>query len=135
MGQADQCGPVPTELPIYNDHDQRVQITAGVSHTWDNGLSAAADIYYGSGYPLEAMALYQSAGIFPYGINSERETRFLTNLSLNYWPKQSEGVEFGGGLQVLNLFDQRPLLNFYSEFSGTRFVPQRRIMLNGMFRF
>lgn len=130
------AGLFTSELPEFNDHDQRVQITAGLSHTWDNGLSAALDVFYGSGYPQEALALYQEAGVFPYGITGDREARFLTNLSLNYWAKKSgDGVQMGGSLQVLNVFDQRPLLNFYSEFSGTRFVPQRRILLNGMFRF
>ena len=130
-----QQGSAP-EFPEYNDHDQRVQVTAGLSHTWDNGLTLASDIYYGSGYPQEALGLYNSAGIFPYGLNTDRVPRFLTNLSLNYWPqKETNSVEVGGSLQVLNLFDQRNLLNFFSDFSGTRFVQQRRILLNGMIRF
>lgn len=124
------------EFPTYNDHDQRVQVTAGLSHTWDNGLTVATDCYYGSGYPQEALALYNAAGVSPYGLNAARVPRFLTNLSVNYWPKrEKDSVEYGGSLQVLNLFDQRPLLNFFSDFSGTRFVQQRRILLNGMIRF
>lgn len=124
------------ELPEFNDHDQRVQVTAGLSHTWENGLSVAGDIYYGSGYPQEALRLYNAAGVFPYGISADRVPRFLANMSLNYWPKREpNSVEYGASLQVLNLFDQRNLLNFYSEFSGTRFVQQRRIFLNGMVRF
>lgn len=124
------------EFPAFNDHDQRVQVTAGISHTWDNGLTAATDIYYGSGFPQEALALYNAGGVYPYGYSANRIPRFLTNLSLNYWPKREpESVEYGGSLQILNLFDQRPLLNFFSDFSGTRFVTQRRILLNGMIRF
>lgn len=130
-----QQGSAP-EFPQYNDHDQRVQVNAGLSHTWDSGLTLAGDIYYGSGYPQEALALYNAAGVFPYGLNTERVPRFLTNLSVNYWPqREPNSVEYGGSLQVLNLFDQRPLLNFFSEFSGTRFVQQRRVLLNGMVRF
>jgi outer membrane receptor protein involved in Fe transport len=124
------------EFPEFNDHDQRVQVTAGLSHTWDSGLTLAGDIYYGSGFPQEALGLYNAAGVFPYGISADRVPRFLTNLSVNYWPKREvNSVEYGGSLQVLNLFDQRNLLNFFSEFSGTRFVQQRRILLNGMVRF
>lgn len=124
------------EFPEFNDHDQRVQITAGLSHTWDNGLTAATDIFYGSGYPQVALGLYNQVGITPYGYNQQRVPRFLTNLSINYWPKREpQSVEYGGSLQILNLFDQRPLLNFYSDFSGTRFITQRRILLNGMIRF
>lgn len=124
------------EFPTFNDHDQRVQVTAGLSHTWDNGLTAAGDVYYGSGYPQEALQLYNAAGVYPYGYNAQRVPRFLANLSLNYWPKREpQSVEYGGSLQILNLFDNRPLLNFFSEFSGTRFIQQRRVLLNGMIRF
>lgn len=124
------------EFPTFNDHDQRVQVTAGLSHTWDSGLTAAGDLYYGSGFPQSALTLYNAAGVFPYGYNAQRVPRFLANLSLNYWPKREpQSVEYGGSLQILNLFDNRPLLNFFSDFSGTRFIQQRRILLNGMIRF
>lgn len=124
------------EFPTFNDHDQRVQVTAGVSHTWEGGFTAAGDIFYGSGYPQEALQLYNQAGVFPYGYNAQRVPRWLANLSLNYWPKREpQSVEYGGSLQILNLFDNRSLLNFFSDFSGTRFVQQRRILLNGMIRF
>jgi outer membrane receptor protein involved in Fe transport len=118
-------------FPEYNDHDQRVQTTAGVSYTWENGLSAAADILYGSGYPQEALPLYNSIGIFPYGLSGDRQERFITNLSLQYMPEdKKDGATLGGGIQVFNLFDDRSNLNFLSEFSGTRFVIGRRFLLN-----
>lgn len=120
----------------FNDHDQRLQLTAGLSHTWESGLSVATDIFYGSGFPQDALGLYNAQGIFPYGLNQQRVPRFLANLSVNYWPvREPNSVEYGGSLQVLNLFDQRNLLNFFSDFSGTRFNQQRRILLNGMIRF
>lgn len=63
-------------------------------------------------------------------------TCVLANLSINYWPvREPNSVEYGGSLQVINLFDQRNLINFFSDFSGTRFNQQRRILLNGMVRF
>ena len=119
-------------FPEYNDHDQRVQTTAGVSYTWENGLSATTDVLYGSGYPQEALPLYNSIGIFPYGLSGGRQSRFITNLSLQYMPKDSDkqGASLGGGIQVFNLFDDRSNLNFLSEFSGTRFVTGRRFLLN-----
>ena len=120
----------------FNDHDQRLQLTAGLSHTWESGLSVATDIFYGSGFPQDALGLYNAQGIFPYGLNQQRVPRFLANLSVNYWPvREPNSVEYGGSLQILNLFDQRNLLNFFSDFSGTRFNQQRRILLNGMIRF
>jgi outer membrane receptor protein involved in Fe transport len=118
-------------FPEYNDHDQRVQTTAGVSYTWENGLSAAVDVLYGSGYPQEALPLYNSIGLSPYGLSGDRQARFLTNLSLQYMPQSSKsGASLGAGLQVFNLFDDRSNLNFLSEFSGTRFVTGRRFLLN-----
>ena len=119
------------EFPEYNDHDQRVQTTAGVSYTWENGLSAAADVLYGSGYPQEALPLYNSIGITPYGLSGDRQDRFITNFSLQYMPKKTgSGAALGGGIQVFNLFNDRSNLNFLSEFSGTRFVTGRRFLLN-----
>ncbi|MCW5871218.1 MAG: hypothetical protein KIS61_28440 [Candidatus Eremiobacteraeota bacterium] len=52
-------------------------------------------------------------------------------MNIQYRPEE----DVSAGLQVLNLFDSRPLLNFYSAFSGTRFVQQRRILLNASIRF
>jgi outer membrane receptor protein involved in Fe transport len=125
-----------TQVTDFSDHDQRLQVTGGVSYIWENGFSAALDGFYGSGFPQPAIPLYQNAGIFPYGLTSEREPRFLANLNCQYQPKPTgDGPDFGGGLQILNLFDSRPLLNFYSAFSGTRFVQRRRVLLNASIRF
>ncbi len=117
-------------FPEYNDHDQRVQATAGVSYRWKNGLSAGADILYASGFPQEALPLYSSIGITPYGYSAERVDRLLTNLTVEYRPEHAEGAQLGAGLRVYNLFDDRSLLNLFSEFSGTRFVTGRRFLFN-----
>lgn len=123
-------------FPQYNDHDQRVQATAGVSHTWENGFSAAADVLYGSGFPQEALGLYNSIGISPYGLSGDRQNRFITNLNLQYMPTDKNGNgTLGAGIQVFNLFDNRSNLNFLSEFSGTRFVTGRRFLFNLNARF
>ena len=122
-------------FPEFNDHDQRVQTTAGVSHTWENGLSTGVDVLYGSGYPQEALGLYNSIGITPYGLTGDRQSRFITNLNIQYQPDEKDGGTLGAGLQVFNLFDDRSLLNLFSEFSGTRFVTGRRFLLNLNARF
>ncbi|MFA7484237.1 MAG: TonB-dependent receptor [Vulcanimicrobiota bacterium] len=124
-----------SHFPRYNDHDQRIQATAGVSHTWKNGLSAGVDVLYGSGYPQEALPLYNSIGIAPFGLSGDRQSRFITNLNIQYFPEEKEGGTLGAGLQVFNLFDDRSLLNLFSEFSGTRFVTGRRFLLNLNARF
>ncbi len=126
-----QPGVFTTEFPEYNDHDQRVQTTAGVSYTWANGFSAATDVLYGSGFPQEALPLYNSIGITPFGLSGGRQSRFITNLNLQYSPNDDkEGASLGAGLQVFNLFDDRSVLNLLSEFSGNRFVTGRRFLLN-----
>lgn len=126
-----QPGLFSGHFPEYNDHDQRVQTTAGASYTWASGLSAAADVLYGSGYPQEALPLYNSIGLTPYGLSGDRLGRFITNLNLQYMPeKKGDGAVIGGGVQVFNLFDDRSNLNFLSHFSGTRFVTGRRFLLN-----
>lgn len=129
-------GAFATEVTDYNDHDQRLQMTGGLSYLWENGLSLAVDGFYGSGFPQPAIPLYQAVGINPYGLTVERQPRFLANLNLQYRPQPSlDGPDVAAGFQVLNLFDTRPLLNFYSAFSGTRFVQQRRFLLNASIRF
>lgn len=122
-------------FPRFNDHDQRAQVTAGVSHTWENGLSTGVDVLYASGFPQEALPLYNSVGITPFGLSGERQDRFITNLNIQYRPEEKDGGTFGAGLQVFNLFDDRSLLNLFSEFSGTRFVTGRRFLLNVNARF
>ncbi len=123
-------------VPQYNDHDQRLQVAVGLSHRWENGLTLAGDLNYGSGYPQDALSLYQEAGINPYGYTGDRVPRFITNMAVTYFPPaESDGIQAGASLKINNLFDNRPLQNFYSEFSGTRFVNQRSIFLQGLFRF
>lgn len=130
--QVDPAVPVPT----YNDHDQRIQVAAGLSHRWDNGVTVAGDVNYGSGYPQEALALYRAAGLNPYGYTSDRIPRFISNLSFTYFPpEESDGIQAGASVKINNLFDSRPLMNFLSEFSGTRFYNQRSVMFQGLFRF
>lgn len=130
-----QPGIFAGHFPEFNDHDQQVQATAGVSHTWENGISAGLDVLYGSGFPQEALPLYNSVGITPFGLTGERQDRFITNLNLQYRPEDKDGGTIGAGLQVFNLFDDRSLLNLFSEFSGTRFVSGRRFLFNLNARF
>lgn len=123
-------------VPTFNDHDQRLQLAIGLSHKWENGLTVATDFNYGSGFPQDSLALYQAAGINPYGYSSDRIPRFVTNLAISYFPPSDEdGIQAGASLKINNLFDNRPLQNFFSDYSGTRFVNQRSLLLQGLFRF
>ena len=131
-------GPFSDEVPAYNDHDQRVQVTGGASYTWKNGWSASLDGLYGSGFPQEFIPLYNAVGIAPYGMVGSRFGRFIANLRFGWTPRDADGKPKNGvgfGVTVQNLFDSRAVLNFLSEFSGTRWVQGRRVLVNGFFRF
>lgn len=121
--------------PEFNDHDQRFQATAGLSYAWKNGVSTGVDLLYASGFPQEGLPLYNAVGIAPFGFRGDRVDRFLTNVFLEYRPPARDGGTLGAGLQVFNLFDDRSLVNLFSEFSGSRFVNGRRFLLNLNARF
>lgn len=121
--------------PAYNDHDQRFQATAGTSYTWENGLTAGVDVLYASGFPQEGLPLYNSIGVQPFGFHGERVSRLITNLNIEYRPQIRDGGTLGAGLQVFNLFNDRSLVNLYSEFSGSRYVTGRRFLFNINARF
>jgi Carboxypeptidase regulatory-like domain len=129
---------VGDDLPSYNDHDQRVQVSTGGSYTFANGVVATLDGTYGSGFPQDYLQLYNAAGLTPYGLHGSRLPRFVANFSLDCTPKDAQGKPTGAPgvvLTVQNLFDSRSVLNFLSDFSGTRFVQGRRVLLQGVFRF
>lgn len=140
IGSSRPLAPSPQEghLHEYNDHDQRVQLTGGVSYIWPEGWFAGADGYFGSGYPQELLPLYNAIGVNPFGYSGERIPRFIANLRLGYRPRDEQGKPLSGpglSLDVLNVFDDRTLLNFFSEFSGTRFVQGRRVLLNATYEW
>lgn len=132
-------GPFDPDVPAYNDHDQRVQVAFGASYAWKNGLVAAFDGLYGSGFPNDPIAQYNAIGVNPFGLVGSRFGRFIGNLNINWYPRDAEGNKkkngVGFGLTVQNIFDNRQVLNFLSGFSGTRFVQGRRVLLNGLFRW
>lgn len=121
--------------PEYNDHDQRFQGNAGVSYTWKNGVSTGVDVLSASGFPQVGLPLYNSVGLAPFGFEGDRVDRFLTNFHLEYRPKERDGGTLGAGLQVFNVFNDRSLVNLFSEFSGSRYVTGRRFLFNLNARF
>lgn len=132
-------GPFGDELPRFNDHDQRYQVSGGLSHTWKNGLFAGIDGIYSTGFPQEAIPLYNEEGVDPFGLNGSRFDRFISNLTLSYFPTDGKGraqeTGVGASLVIQNLFDNDAPINFLSEFSGTRFVQGRRAIASATLRF
>ena len=93
------------------------------------------DVLYASGFPQVGLPLYNSVGLAPFGFEGERVDRFLTNFTLEYRPKGRDGGTLGAGLQVFNVFNDRSLVNLFSEFSGSRYVTGRRFLFNLNARF
>ncbi len=124
----------PMAPSVFLDHDQRHTLTFGTSYRWTNGVYASIDNRYGSGFPQAVAEIYNLDGIFPYGINGNtRIPNFVSNLSLGYKPfldNQTGLSSVGASLEILNLFNSRPDINFISDFTGTRFVQERQILFN-----
>lgn len=110
-------------VPDFNDHDQRTTVGAGLAYTWAGGATAAATYQHGSGLASS-----------PVPPSDQRIPRSETDLRLSTGDKLFHG-RGGIGLDVLNLFDERKVINFQSGFSGTRFMMARRIVLSAFFHF
>jgi outer membrane receptor protein involved in Fe transport len=103
----------------FNDHDQRHTLSAGLNYNFANGALAGLDVYYGSG--LASSALYDGGPRTPYS---------LVNLKL--LAPRTTGLNHSWiqlGVEADNLFDTRKVINFASDFSGTRFTQARTILL------
>lgn len=110
----------------YTDHDQLNTVGFGLDYTWPTQASFGINLYHGSGVSSST-------------VHGERTPRTQLNLRLASAPNLFGGsVASGHGgleLSVENVLDERPVINFQSAFSGTRFQQGRRIMLtaNGKF--
>jgi outer membrane receptor protein involved in Fe transport len=105
-------------VPLYNDHDQRHTVGAGLAYLWKGGATAAMTLNYGSGLASS-----------PIPPSESRISRTQVDLRLASSP-HALGNHGGLGLDVTNLFDTRSVINFQSAFSGTRFQQGRRILLS-----
>ena len=119
----------PDEGQDYNDHDQRYTVSTGVDYTLRSGASAAITGYYGSGTASSAIS-----GGGAFGFSGNREPRLRINTRLSTGPKLFAG-RGGLNLDVENVFNDRSLINFGSDFSGTRFQQGRRIVLSAFGNF
>ncbi len=119
----------PDEGQAFNDHDQRYTVSTGVDYTLRNGASAALIGYYGSG--VASSAIDGGPGS-PF--TGRREDRLRINARLSSGPRFFGG-RGGLNLDVENLFDDRSLINFGSDFSGTRFQQGRRVVLSASAAF
>lgn len=119
----------PAQGQDFNDHDQRYTVSTGLDYTLRNGASAALTGYYGSG---TASSVLSGDGAF--GFSGKRQSRTRVNARLSSGPQLFKG-RGGLNLDVENIFDNRALINFGSDFSGTRFQQGRRVVLSAFAAF
>ncbi|HLJ53876.1 MAG TPA: TonB-dependent receptor [Chthonomonadaceae bacterium] len=110
----------------YTDHDQLNTIGFGIEYTCKNQASAGFSLYHGSGVNSSV-------------VDMDRTPRTVLNLRLASAPTLFGGSAANGHggveLAIENLLDDRPVINFQSAFSGTRFQQGRRILLSAFGKF
>jgi outer membrane receptor protein involved in Fe transport len=112
-----------TNVPDFNDHDQRNTLSLDVGYTWKSGALASFSINHGSGLASS-----------PIPPSNNRVPRTQIDLRFGTGPRLFRG-RGGIGLSVENLLDDHTVINFQSAFSGTRFQQARRILLNANLSF
>ena len=117
-------------VPDYNDHDQLNTVSTGAAYAWRSGLTAAADVYYGSGTTTSIVE--NIAGTTALN-NGERTPHTQVNCSLSTAPTLLGHIGFA--LSVDNVFNSQQVINFNSGFTGTRFQIGRCIMLSTFAHF
>ncbi len=105
-------------VPNFNDHDQRNTVGLSLGYTWKSGANSSLVINHGSGLA--------SSIVLP---NTTRTPR--TQLDWHFSTGQTylhKHLKFG--LDIINLLDDRTVINFQSAFSGTRFQQARMVQLS-----
>ena len=119
----------PEEGRDFNDHDQRYTLASGLNYTLKSGASAGVNVFYGSGLASSGIG---DGGAF--GFSGKRQDRTRVDARLSTGPRLLKG-RGGLTLDVENVFNDRSLINFNSDFSGTRFQQGRRIVLSANLGF
>ncbi len=117
-------------VPDYNDHDQLNTVSTGAAYAWHSGLTAATDVYYGSGTTTSIVENIQGTNVLN---NGARTPHTQVNCSLSTNPKVPGRVGFA--LSVDNVFNSLALINFNSGFTGTRFQMGRCVMLSSFLHY
>ncbi len=114
----------PDEGRNFNDHDQRYTLSSGLNYTLKSGALAAVNVVYGSGLASSGVG---DGGTFGFSGKRQNRTRVDARFSTN--PRLIPGLG-GLTLDVENLLNDKSLINFNSDFSGTRFQQGRRVVLS-----
>lgn len=113
----------------FNDHDQRYTAAGGLNYALKSGALAGVNVFYGSGTASSGIG---DGGQF--GFSGRRQNRTRVDARLSTGPRLLRG-RGGVTLDVENVFNDRSLINFNSDFSGTRFQQGRRIVLSANLGF
>ena len=113
----------------FNDHDQRYTLASGLNYSFKSGALAALNLFYGSGLASSGI---DDGGLF--GFAGKRQARTRVDARLSTGPRLLRG-RGGLTLDVENVFNDRALINFNSDFSGTKFQQGRRIVLSANLGF
>jgi outer membrane receptor protein involved in Fe transport len=105
-------------VPLFNDHDQRNTVALGLGYTWRGGATASVLINHGSGL---------ASSIVPP--SDKRTPRTLIDLHFGSGTRLFRG-RGSLALDILNVTDDRTVINFQSAFSGTRFQQARRFIFS-----
>lgn len=105
-------------VDAYNDHDQRQTLGLGAAYTWPSGVTMAVTYQLGSGL---------ASSVIPPSV--DRTPRDQVDLRLSSGERFLHG-RGGLSVDVENVMDSRKVINFQSEFSGTRFQQGRRVMFS-----
>jgi hypothetical protein len=105
-------------VPDYNDHDQRNTLGLNLGYTFRSGANMSLVVSHGSGLASSVVAP-----------NTTRTPRSQVDLRMNTGARYLK-KRVSLGLDVLNVFDSRTVINFQSAFSGTRFMQGRMVQLS-----
>lgn len=105
-------------VPDYNDHDQRNAFGADIVYNWKSGATASLVVSHGSG--LASSSVPPSTNRIP-----RTQIDLHLNTGQNLFHKK-----ISLGLDILNVLDDRTVINFQSAFSGTRFQQGRMFQLS-----
>lgn len=121
--------------PFVIDHDQKLGVSAMVSHQHRLGWFTTVSSRYDSGLvanpsdPAEVAADPDFADLLPYvklnGTPARVKPRTITDLVFGYRHRPQDRPRWEVAVQATNLSDQTALYNFQSAFVGTRLVQPR----------
>jgi len=130
-----QPQPGTAVIPFVDDFENQI-FRFGPSYAWKNGAFVSVDNKYGSGIPQGSIVAYNADGVYPFGIHG-RQSRFITDLKIGYAPQSANpnSHDIGFSISILNLLNSHRAMELLSDFSGTRFVQERQVLVEATAKY